>query len=116
MVRTDPFLTINHQPSTINQNGLEGSTMRTFSRSPWAMLPAAGAFWALALGPAALAQPEVRPAGPPPGQGPGGGGGFPGLGGLMGMLGGLGGGRAQIAATDRYVYVLRGPQLFAFEA
>ena len=46
-------------------------------------------------------------------QGGGGGqGGFPGMGGPMGMMGG--GGGASIAATDKYVYVVRGNTLYQY--
>ena len=44
------------------------------------------------------------------GGGPGGGGGFPGMGPMMGG----GGGGASIAATDKYVYILRGNTLYQY--
>src|SRR4051794_2396367 len=95
--------------------------MQRVPRLRWGMVTAAGALWALALGPAALAQQPGQPGqpGPPPGQpSPGGPGGM--LQGIMGALSGLmaggGGGGPQVAATDRFVYVLRGDQLFSFDA
>src|SRR5947207_2050758 len=93
----------------------------------WRMIPAAGALWALALGPAALAQPpgQPGPGGQPglPGRGFGGPGGLnlPGplaglVGGMMGGMGGMMGGGGRLVATDKRVYVLRGNQLLAYEA
>ena len=46
-------------------------------------------------------------------QGGPGGGGFGGPGGMMGMMGG-GGGGTSIAATDKYVYIVRGNTLYQY--